>query len=394
MQKQKLIIIFTVFVDVVGFGIVIPILPYYVATFGATAFTITLLFSAFSFFAFISSPLLGALSDRVGRRPILLVSIVSTAIGWIVFAAANSIPLLFLGRIIDGAAAGNFTIAQSYLVDIAKDERERTTNLGLIGATFGIGLMVGPFLGGVLSKVSHSFPFWFAGALALLNATLAYFSLPETHHNRKSDAVLRVNPIAPLLRAIEQKHLRRYFAAWLLFGLAFFSSQSVFALYAEHAFGFDAFMTGLLFTGMGVVMTVNQAVLLNSFWLNYFSEPSLARGMAAVVCIGLALMAAAWLPLFLIGLGLMATGQSVLRVVVTSQVAGRADPSMKGETIGIMSSLMAAGMVLAPALAGLMFEINEQLPYIAGTLYMLGAVVLIHRQLASDASTSSPIITS
>ena len=116
MQKEKLVVLFTVFVDVIGFGIVIPILPFYVGSFGASPFVITLLFASFAFFAFLSSPFLGALSDKIGRRPILIASITSTAIGWFVFAGATSIPLLFLGRIIDGSAAGNFTVAQGSVV--------------------------------------------------------------------------------------------------------------------------------------------------------------------------------------------------------------------------------------------------------------------------------------
>src|SRR3972149_6379611 len=160
MQKEKLTVLFTVLVDVLGFGIVIPILPFYVTSFGASAFTVTLLFSSFALFAFVSSPFLGALSDKIGRRPVLIFSIASTAIGWFVFAAADSIVLLFIGRIIDGAAAGNFTVAQSALVDISTDEKDRAANLGLIGASFGIGFMLGPLIGGVLSTVSLSCRFW------------------------------------------------------------------------------------------------------------------------------------------------------------------------------------------------------------------------------------------
>ena len=156
MQKEKLVVLFTVFVDVIGFGIVIPILPFYVGSFGASPFLITLLFASFAFFAFLSSPLLGALSDKIGRRPILIASITSTAIGWFVFAGATSIPFLFLGRIIDGSAAGNFTVAQGCLVDLARDEKERSSNLGLIGAAFGVGFMIGPVLGGA----EYRFPFF------------------------------------------------------------------------------------------------------------------------------------------------------------------------------------------------------------------------------------------
>lgn len=379
MQKEKLIIIFTVLVDVIGFGIVIPILPFYVGSFGASPFTITLLFSVFAFFAFLSSPFLGALSDKIGRRPVLLLSIGSTAIGWFVFAAATSLPLLFLGRIIDGAAAGNFTVAQSCLVDIAHDEKERATNLGLVGATFGIGFMIGPLLGGILSTVSHAFPFWFAGILAAVNTLIAFIYLPETHKNKNTEAILSFNPIAPLGRAIVNVRLRPLFLRWVLFALAFMASQSVFALYAESAFGFDAFATGLLFTGIGGVMALNQAVLLKYLWLKYFSEERLELMMTVVLGVSFLLMGTRIAPLFFLGIPLLAISQSLLRVVITSRTAGIAEPHAKGEIIGALTSLMAASMVIAPAVAGALFEIADFIPYLLGMALMILSLILIPR---------------
>lgn len=379
MQKEKLTVIFTVLVDVIGFGIVIPILPFYVSSFGASAFTITLLFSTFAFFAFLSSPFLGALSDKIGRRPVLLLSICSTAIGWYVFAAANSIPLLFLGRIIDGAAAGNFTVAQSCLVDISTDKKDRAANLGLIGATFGIGFMVGPLLGGVLSTVSHSFPFWFAGILATVNTIIAFFFLPETHHKRNTAAVLSFNPIAPIGRALMDVRLRPLFLRWVLFALAFMASQSVFALYAQSAFGLDAFATGMLFTAIGVFTALNQAVLLKYVWLKYFSEERLEVLTTVVLGISFLLMGMRIPILFYIGVPLLASSQSVLRVVITSRTAGIAEPHVKGEVIGTLTSLMAASMVIAPAVAGILFEIYDNIPYLVGCSIMILSLLIIPR---------------
>ncbi|MBI2618587.1 MAG: MFS transporter [Ignavibacteriales bacterium] len=379
MQKEKVTIVFTVLVDVIGFGIVIPILPFYVTSFGASPLTVTLLFSSFAFFAFLSSPFLGALSDKIGRRPVLLVSIASTSLGWFVFAAATSIPMLFLGRIIDGAAAGNFTVAQSCLVDISKDEKDRAGNLGLIGAAFGVGFMVGPLLGGVLSTVSHSFPFLVAGFLSATNTILAFFLLPETHRDRNPLMPLSVNPLAPLKRAALNVELRPFFIAWILFGLSFMASQSVFALYAEAAFGFTSFTTGLLFTGMGIVTVLNQAFLLRRFWLRRFREDQLEFLMEVVLTLGLACMALRSLPLFSAAIILLASSQSILRVVITSRVAGLAPPPMKGEVLGIMTSLMAASMVIAPIIAGVLFELNISLPFVFGVLLMAFSIRLGER---------------
>jgi MFS family permease len=369
MQKQKLIILFTVFVDVLGFGIVIPILPFYVSSFGASPFTVTLLFASFAFFAFLSSPVLGALSDKVGRRPVLLVSIFSTAVGWFVFAGATTIPLLFVGRIIDGIAAGNFTIAQSYLVDLSQDEGERTANLGLMAAVFGIGFTVGPMLGGLLSTVSHAFPFWFAGILALVNTAAAYYALPETHFNRSS-MPLSFNPLRPIARAVFDLKLRPLYIAWVLFALAFTISQAVYGLYAEHALGLDAFTTGMLFTLSGVFMALNQALLLKRFWLARFRQLQLEFGMQALLGVGLVLMSIHNIWFFTVGTPVLAIAQSTLRVVVTSRAAGSADPQMKGEIIGILTSIFAGAMVVGPLVGGVLFEVHAALPFLAGALFM------------------------
>ena len=371
MKREKLVVLFTVFVDVIGFGIVIPILPFYVGSFGASPFVITLLFASFAFFAFLSSPFLGALSDKIGRRPVLITSITSTAIGWFVFASATSIPLLFLGRIIDGAAAGNFTVAQGCLIDLARDDKERSANLGLIGAAFGVGFMIGPFLGGLLSTVSHSFPFWCAGGLAALNTTLAYFFLPETHRRRDPHARISFNPLAPLARAAVNKKLRPYFSSWLFFAVSISAAQSIFALYGKHAYNFDAFSTGLIFTSTGVLAALNQTLLLRRVWLKYFSEARLEIIMTTMLGVSYVFFGSDILPLFYLALPLFATAQSVQRVVITSEVTGHVDPLMKGEALGILTSLMAASMVVGPIIGGALFEIHDGYSYFFGSALML-----------------------
>lgn len=387
MQQQKLTILFTVLVDVIGFGIVIPILPYYVGSFGASPFTISMLFASFAFFAFLSAPFLGALSDKIGRRPVLIVSIFSTAVGWFVFAGAQTITLLFVGRIIDGMAAGNFTIAQSYLVDISRDENERTANLGILGAVFGIGFTLGPLLGGMLSTVSHAFPFWFAGILALLNTILALFSLPETHFNR-SVLPLSFNPFRPLVRATLDRKLRPLYISWVLFALAFIVSQTVYALYAERALGFDSFTTGMLFTLSGIFMALNQGLLLKRFWLKRFNEEQLEFGMLAALGAGLVLMSVHGVWFFAIGTPVLSIAQSTLRVVITSRAAGMADPQMKGEIIGILTSIFSGAMVVGPVVAGTLFELWLSLPFlVAAACAAVALLISQHRPAAATVSS-------
>ncbi|MCK9410569.1 MAG: MFS transporter [Bacteriovoracaceae bacterium] len=379
MSRQKLIIIFTVFVDVLGFGIVIPILPFYLTEFGASPLTITVLFSVFSFCAFLSAPLLGALSDRIGRRPVLLLSIFSTSIGWFVFASAVSIPLLFIGRMIDGLAAGNFTTAQSYLVDISKnDEKERVKNLGIIGATFGIGFILGPMIGGVLSMVSHAFPFYCAGAMALMNGISAYFFLEESNVNHNTQS-LRYNPVAPIVRAFKPSPLRSLYIKWFLFSLAFVVVHTIFALFAQKAFNFTSFQTGSIFTIVGLVIAFNQMLLLNTFWKKHFSDQQLEKIMLLFVVIGLLLSATQYLPLFFLGLPFIGTSQAIYRVVVSNQAILKADPLMKGEVLGTIASMMTVAMAATPIGAGALFQINISYPFIAGAFIVLVAFMISYR---------------
>ena len=371
MRKEKIIILSAVLVDVIGFGIVIPILPFYVSEFSVLPSTITLLFSSFSFFAFLSAPLLGAWSDRIGRRPVLILSITSTAIGWLVFASAQSLWMLFLGRIIDGCAAGNFTTAQSYMVDFSKNEKERAVNIGLIGATFGLGFILGPLIGGILSNISHSFPFWFAGGLAAINAILAMMFLPESNPHRAHQNKLSFNPIAPLIRAIRDQRMRPLYFTWSFFSFAIVTNQAVFGLFVKDVFGFNAFQTGLLFTIVGAIVVLNQGFLLKKFWLERFSPLSLEILMLVVLAISSILVSTEVLLLFYLSILGAGTGQAILRVVITSQAAEISDPTKKGETMGILSALMSAYMVIAPLLAGYLYEIHPTGPYIISTILLI-----------------------
>jgi MFS transporter, DHA1 family, tetracycline resistance protein len=375
-NNPKFIIIFTVFVDIVGYGIVIPVLPFYVRSFGASDFIITLLFSVFSLFAFISAPFLGTLSDRIGRRPVLLISIASTALGWIIFASAISLPLLFLGRIIDGLAAGNLSTAQSYLVDMSKTDKERTENLGLIGSMFGVGLIIGPLIGGFLGSISHTLPFWTVGILATFNVILAYFRLPETHHDKGMTKKIEINPILPIVRAFSDKKLLPGYISWFLFGSAVASQQSVFTLYINRVFGYEEFISGLFLTGIGITLSINQAVLLKRFWLQKFKEPDLELYLMLLFSIAFLVMSVPSVIIFIIGIIFSTLSQSILRVVMTSQMAG-ANIKKQGETLGMMTSVMSLSMIVAPIISGMLFTYHYVLPFIFSSIILSLAFILI-----------------
>lgn len=378
MFRIKGLIIFTVLVDIIGVGIVIPSLPYYVTSFGARPLTVTLLFTAYSFFSFFSAPFLGAISDRYGRRPVLIASILSTSLGWFVFAAAHSIAILFLGRIIDGLAAGNISTAQSSLVDIAKTDKERTSNLGIIGAAFGVGFIVGPLLGGLIGHFSPSAPFWFAGGLALLNAILAIFMLPETNFKRNISQKLRFDPFLPVVNAFKDSNLRPAYLVWFLFGLGAMSVNSVFALYLNAQFALGALAAGLTMGGIGVIVSFNQAVALKHFWLKYFKEPDLELTLLLIFAVSYLLMCFPFIAMYFLGIVLSAFAQSILRVVITSQVVGSAGEHSRGEVLGILTSTMSIAMIIGPAVAGVVFEYRINGPYMIGAMYMFAAFVVAY----------------
>lgn len=379
MSKTKATILLTVFIDVIGLGVVIPILPFYVSTFSSSALLITSLFSVFALFSFFSAPIIGALSDKFGRRPLLIISIFSTALGWFVFAWAPSILFLFVGRILDGIMAGNFPIAQGLLSDIAENDKERTANLGLIGAVFGIGFIFGPSIGGVLGKIGPSIPFWFVGSLALVNGIMAWFILPETHHELSTKKIA-LNPFVPIVRAMKNMNLRSNFFAAFLFGLAIASYQSVFSLFMKDIYGFGELAVGLIFGGVGVIIALNQGLAMKHVWLRYFKEPNLELGMLIIFAVGFILLGSSVFWIFCIALLLTTFGQSILRVVITSQVVGKSPNTERGEVLGIMSSITSLSMMIGPFLAGILYGDNKTWPFYFGALCLLFAFLVLYQK--------------
>src|SRR6266700_2374573 len=206
--RPLLIIFLTIFVNLVGFGIIIPLLPFYAATFGAPPFIVGLLFAVFSLAQLIASPALGDLSDRYGRRPVLIFSLGGTVVSFVMLAMAHSIAMLFAARIVDGLSGGNISTARAYVADVT-EPKDRARAYGLIGAAFGLGFIFGPALSGILAKVSYTAPIWAAAALTLLATIMAWLWLPETVHRAGAGTG---NPFAYLPELFQRPVARRMLA--------------------------------------------------------------------------------------------------------------------------------------------------------------------------------------
>lgn len=389
-SKQKAILLVTAFIDVIGIGIVIPTLPSYVERLSDSAFLASSFFAIYSFFAFFATPVLGSLSDKYGRRPILLASLLGTAIGWFVFAWGGSVILLVLGRVIDGITSGNISTAMNYLSDIAKDAKERAANLGMIGAVFGIGFIIGPALGAVLTNVSPAFPFWIAGFMALANTIAAYFFLPESLHEHKRNAELTLNPLRGIGVAFRTKPIRNLLWVWTFFALAVSALPAIFALYVDRAFALGPEGIGFLFAGMGLLIAVNQGVLMKKFWLRRFSEHRLILLSIAFMFLSFAAMATGLFSLFLLALVLSAFGQSNLRVVNNSAIIGHSPASQQGMINGVVQSVFFLSSIVAPLYAGGLMEVNLHLPWILAAFFMVVAFFFALRPVPEIPKEEAP----
>src|SRR5947209_5572539 len=215
--RPLFIIFLTIFVNLVGFGIIIPLLPYYAETFGASPMTIGLLFAIFSLCQLAAAPALGDLSDRYGRRPILVFSLAGTVVSFVMLAMAHSVAMLFAARIVDGLSGGNISTARAYVADVT-EPKDRSRAYGLIGAAFGLGFIFGPALSGILAKVSYTAPIWAAAALTLVATIMAWVWLPETVHRARAGLG---NPLAYLPAMLARPIVRRMLAIDFIYWCSF-----------------------------------------------------------------------------------------------------------------------------------------------------------------------------
>ncbi len=391
----RLLGVFTVvFVDLLGFGLILPLLPYYARAYGATEATVGLLVASYAAMQLVAAPLLGRLSDRAGRRPVLVVSVAGSAVGFGLLAAAEglsphlagrlgldgrgwALALLFAGRLVSGATGGNLSVAQAYVADITGPQG-RTQGFGLVGAAFGLGFILGPALGGFLSRWGYSLPAVAAGLLAVVNLAFIVRRLPEP---RPPDSA-GDRPVGRPGRVLRSRGVAALLAVRVLFSLAFGVFQTMFPLYALLRFRLSGQDTGLILSYVGVLLVFTQAFLVGRLGRRLPESRLIPAGLALMTLSLLGWALAPSVPWLLLVLVPASVAGGLLNTVLNAALSRAAGPEQVGAALGLGAAGESLMRVVAPVLGGLLMErLGTAGPGLFAAALLLGLSALAVRVL-------------
>ncbi len=388
-NKAFVFITFSAFLAVIGIGIIIPVIPFIVekympgASEQAIAFNVGLLTSIYSFCQFFAAPGLGALSDKYGRRPVLLFCLVGSAIGYVLFGIGGSLTVLFLGRIIDGLTGGDISTMFAYIADVTKPE-ERGKLFGFLGATVGVGFMIGPSIGGFLSQISLATPFYAAAVVTLLNAAFGYFVLPESlkkEHRMTDFSIHHLNPFAQLQSVLSNVTIRTLLFLGFFYFLPFAQLQGIGGVFSKDILHWNPANIGLMFLVVGIVDILTQGVFSNKL-MSRFGELKLT--VAGLALTGIAYGFNASNVIFHSSLFayfsviIFAFGGGLIEPAIGSLISRAADPREQGRVQGANQSLQSITRIIGPLLAAFLYGIGASAPYIVCAI--LSVVALIYVQ--------------
>ncbi|MFL6466381.1 MAG: MFS transporter [Pyrinomonadaceae bacterium] len=360
LTRPLLIVFLTIFIDLVGFGIVIPLLTFFAEEFHASPIDIGLLVASYSLMQFIFSPIWGNLSDRFGRRPVLFLTIFASSIGYLMIGLAGSLWMIYAGRILAGVMGGNLSTAQAYIADVTSREN-RARGMGLFGMAFGLGFILGPALAGILSKFGMRVPFLFAAALSLLNAVLLYFILPESRHPRPGDPTTeRKSRFSELANVFKNRRFTLVTIEYFLLVTAFSFMTTAFAYYTMVKFGYGADGTGYLLAYVGVLAAVMQGLVFGRL-ASKFGESMLIIIGSFLLVVSLIVVPfigseTGGLIVLLLGVAGFAVGNSIASPGLTSLASKTADESQQGRSLGILQSAASLARVIGPLACGVLLN--------------------------------------
>ncbi|WP_413613105.1 TCR/Tet family MFS transporter [Bdellovibrio sp. HCB-110] len=383
-KAGMLFIFITVTLDMIGIGLVIPSLPDIMRRFVSSETSVSEYFGYFialyALMQFLASPLLGALSDRFGRRSILLVSLLIAGLDYILMVYAPTIELLFIGRVISGLTGANITVAMAYIADIS-DDKNRSANFGMIGAAFGLGFIIGPAIGGLLGHMGPEYPFLVAAGMNLLNFLFGLFILPESlpkEMRRKVD-LKKTNPLSSLKKIFQAKHILGLLLVYFFFQLAGQTHPSIWTLYTETRFGWTTAEVGISLTVVGLLSAIAQG------WLTRIVIPKMGEHRAVVYgafgyAIAFVLFGAATQGWMMYAILIFSAVFWVSPPALQSLITHNTPPQEQGELQGTLVSLSSLAAIINPLVATKLFSVftaNPQGLYIPGAPYYFGALICL-----------------
>lgn len=379
-------ILVTMFLNFLGFSIIIPILPFLVGKYehevNAIALYVGLLLSAYAICQFFAAPGLGSLSDRFGRRPILLVSLLGSVIGYIALAIGGALWVLFLGRMIDGLTGGNISTVFSYVADITQPQ-ERGKYYGMLGAAGGFGFMIGPAAGGLLAHLSLTLPLWVAAGVTMINLSWGYFVLPESLHTDHRILQLdpaHLNPFAQFNHIFSLQVLRRLFLSGFLFFFAMNAMYGNASVYLKDVFGFNVTQIGLLLFGVGILDILSQGFLVRKL-IPVFGELRLAAAGLVLCIIGFAVASLTAiftvLPLLFVGVILLNIGDGLYEPSASGLISNAVGPKMQGRVQGASQGMQSVARVIGPLFSAWVYRFWHGLPYATEALVMVIACTIL-----------------
>lgn len=385
-NKQFTFILITMFLGALGFSIIIPILPFlisqYISGQNQIAFFVGALLSVYALCSFIAAPGLGALSDKYGRRPILLISLFGSVIGYLLLGIGGALWILFLGRIIDGLTGGNISTIYAYVADITKPQ-DRGKYYGMLGAAWGVGFMFGPALGGLFSHISISAPLFLAAGITFLNMLWGYFVLPESlqpEHTTKHVAIAHLNPFAQFSHVLSVPSLQKLFTAGFFFFLAFNASYGNNSVFWKDVFSWGPTQIGLLLFFVGVLDIFSQGFLVRKL-LPIVGEAKLAIGGTMLSIVGFAVLALTSVivsPLLLIaGVTILNIGDGLFEPSASGLISNAVGPQMQGRVQGANQGMQSIARVLGPLGAAWLYQYAKGLPYAVEAALTLGTLCVL-----------------
>jgi DHA1 family tetracycline resistance protein-like MFS transporter len=371
-NRQMMTIFLVVFIDLLGFGIILPLLPYIAEKYAATPVMIGLLSGAYSLFQFVAGPILGRLSDRYGRKKLLIISQLGSMVGYVLLALAGSLPLLFLSRIIDGITGGNISIAQAYMADVT-DKKTRAKGMGLLGAAFGIGFMFGPAIGGFLSQWGFAAPALFAAAISLISTITTAVFLQETVDIEKAKfSPKTAMNFRELKQVLSTAPISTLILIFFLLSLGFSGMQGTYALFVQAKFAWGPTQVGYIFALIGVIAIVTQVKVLSLVTAKLGEYQTLIVSVL-ILALGFGIISlTGYLPLFLVGNALIPLGNSLANPTLSAIATESIPKEEYGETLGLLQSSGSLGRIFGPVMAAEIFQrYNHNAPMLVSSIIFI-----------------------